>query len=305
MSSSGFLEIEGGVQPALPTTGRSRLWYNNATQEWYVTFPDGSSKKISLPSSAQTNQILTWNGTNWIAKDPILDARRIFFMSEDFVSQSINGNFNLCVFISGGSTSIIDYILFVNLGNRVGVGRLTATNNVNTRAALDSNGNGIFILNNGTTTFRASIFLSSSALAPTNFKVGMWGLGLNGNQTTLNFVRGCYFKIRPQTNGSNIIAVCSEASTHTEVNMGNILETTWYIYEIEVNPSGPSATFRVYLENSTTPLYTTTITSNIPLGVSNLLEPVLYMSTQGGIGTGLAHLYCDYFVLIKVFDDLR
>lgn len=305
MSSSGFLEIEGGVQPALPTTGRSRLWFDTATNDWYVTLPDGTSKRITLPANAQFNQILSWNGTTWAAKDPILDTRRVFYAYEDFVSQSGAGDLNLRNTNSGGGISTTDYGPFSNLGNRAGIIRLQASTANNSRSAVDVNGTGLFILNDGITVFRASVFLSTGTLNPSNFRVGMWGFGLNGNQGVLNFTRGCYFKIRPQTNGSNIIAVCSESNVHTEVNMGPISETTWYTYEIEINSVGPAVVFRVFQEGQTTPLYTQTITSNVPLGVNNLLEPVLYMSTQGGNGTAISYLYCDYFEMYKFFNSIR
>lgn len=304
MSSSGFLEIEGGVQPALPTAGRGRLWFNSSTNEWFVVFSNGNNKQITLPINALNDQVLTWNGSAWVASDPNVNRRRIFSVYDDFISQNGNALVNFRTSISGGGVVVNDYGPFANLGNRVGIVRLAGGTANGNRSALDSQGVGVLIFDDGITTYRASVFLSSGSLTPGNFKVGMWGLGLNGAQTVLNFARGCYFKIRPQTNGSNIIAVCSESSTHTEVNMGNISETTWYLCEIIINSTGPSAVFNVYQDGSTTALYSTTITSNIPLGVNNLVEPILYFSTQGGGGSA-AFLYCDYVELIKVFDNIR
>lgn len=303
--SSGFLEIEGGTQPALPSTNRSRLWYNTSTNEWYVVFSDGTNKRITFPTSAQPNQVLIWNGTSWTTDNLLLPYRNLVQIYEDFISQNGNGALNLRATNLGGGVVTTDLAPINNIGNKIGLVRLTAAATNNTRSGIDCHGNGIFLLDNGVTIFRSSVFLSTNSLVPANNKVGMWGLGLNANQTVLNFARGCYFKVRASTNGSDVLAVCSESSVHTEVSMGPITENSWYTYEIEINSAGPTATFRVYQDGSNSPLYTTTINTNIPTGTTNFVEPLLYFSTQGGAGTAISYLYADYFELIKIFNTIR
>ena len=134
------------------------LWYNTATTKWVNSAIIGSI----LPSGAALNNVLTWNGSAWIAQAPIA-----------FTAIPLSG-----------TTAAITGDLQFTTTNKLYTG--TSEIVLNT-ASIQINGALLDITStnvtcSATTTFSGNVLLSDSAApgAPTAASVTMWADDLNG-----------------------------------------------------------------------------------------------------------------------------
>jgi hypothetical protein len=81
--------------------------------------------------------------------------------------------------------------------------------------------------------------------------------------------------------------VTSSNSTRTTTNSGVLMNTSWNIYQININAAGTQALF--YINGNLVCTHTT----NIPTGASRVTGPRLQILNNGGAGA--ESMYVDFF----------
>lgn len=303
--ASGFLELEGGTQPALPSGGRSRIWFDSTENTWKLLRADGSNQKIALPLPTQVGQVPIWNGTEWVAGRQDIDFKHKSEFLEDWGGNGTVGVFNWDTDqASGGNVSSTQTF---PISTDKAYGRIryrTTALSSASRAGHDrgapecSLGGGAIVVVN------SNWFPTEWTNAANNCRF-LTGLGALGSDATGGGQNdGVYFRIL----GNEVFAVCEDGGVQTSVLVfDSLLSERWYRFHIEVNASGDTASFQLYetYQDGTPPALrgTATITTNLPPATANVGPFNLFNRTAAGAQQ--VDMFQDYFYFKKEYSFER
>lgn len=123
-------------------------------------------------------------------------------------------------------------------------------------------------------------------------------LGFTDSQTASAPTDGLFVNI-----GSNSVSgkTYSNGSTSTTATSHTVDADTWYRASIELNSNATTATFNLFADNSETPLWTDTLSTNIPSGAGRYVGHGVVATNSGT--TAVSLIYLDYMNL-KIDRDL-
>ena len=270
--ASGFYELQGGTQPATPSAGFKRLWFDTAQNRWKILDSAGNNTLVDLPEGIEIGQVLCWNGTEWIADFKSFDYTRTTEWIEDWGGNSAAGSNNWDSDTAGGGQNSSITAFPISTDKHYGRMRYRITAASNSRAGHDR-GSPELSLGAATIKIANSNWFSTEFLDAANNCFFMTGLGSLGSDTTAGVqTDGVYFRVE----GEDVYAVCTDGGVSTsQLVYSGLLSERWYRFEIEVNQLGNQVVFRLYetsesIGSSATLLGTQTVATNIPPTSSNL-----------------------------------
>lgn len=297
--SSGFIEIEGGTQPALPSSGKARLWFNTATNRQEVLLSDGTSIPLSDIVSETENQVLGPNDSFLVYDaenstyrkitgknlSPLAIQNRYLTYDEDeFLGTTSNGKLNWTASVSGTGASAQAGSYGVNGTERaLGVLQLDTGITATGRAYLNR---AIGLLQMGYCSFDQTWRLAVEELsdATNRFQVAF---GFHDNSGAGEATDGVYFRYKDDVNSGQWQCVCREGSIETVVNTSVTVNTIYNRFRIVVNETATEALF--YIND----VLVATILTNLPstggalTGIACKIEKFL--------GTTQRNISIDYF----------
>jgi hypothetical protein len=176
------------------------------------------------------------------------------------------------------------------------------TNAVASRAGSDR-GIADVQLGGGVTNIASNVYFALNTLDPSENVVYETGLSDQGSDFSggvgfPNF--GVFFRINSNGSG-NFEAVCCDSSVATVVDtLINPSVERWYRLEFDVNATATQVDFRIY-DDTPTLLWSGSITSNIPSGSGNFVQPYNQLRHNGVAGTITVQAWQDFYFYRKQF----
>lgn len=295
--SSGFFEIEGGTQPALPSVGNARLFFNTADNTWRVLFPDGSFKIVTLPTPTSAGQAPVWNGTEWVSSNTSFNPKVATEIMEDWAANTAAGVLNWDADTASGGAISTTTNFPISSDLKYGKVRYRVTDSSGSRAGHDRGSPDISITAGHIKILNSNWFSTDffSNQRTNVFRTGMGTLGSDATADTQN--DGVYFKIT----ADSCILICEDGGIKTIVDTGIALNSErWYRFELDIPQAGNLANFKIYetpFIGNEILVVDETITTNIPpassqVGVFNLLK-----ADAAGINSDNNDVWQDYFYM--------
>jgi hypothetical protein len=304
--ASGFYEIEGGTQPALPAAGFGRIWYDTVAQRWKVLLSDGSNTTIEtlnitgqtlLADLALNDEYLIYDVSAAAfrkvrAQDstPLaIENRFITYDEDEFAGTSSAGKLNWTATAAGTAASAQTGTYGVNGTERAfGVLQLDTGSTATGRVALNRLAAQVQL---GYATVQQDWRLALEALSTgtERFLVTFGFISNTGAGTTLpdDHTHGVFFRYRDDLNGGQWQCVCRQANIQTVVDTTVAANTQYNRFRIVINEAGTEALF--YIGGN----LVGTITTNIPTTGGNLVT--IGCKIEKTIGTTQRNLSIDYF----------
>ena len=297
--ASGFYEIQGGTQPALPSSGFGRLWYNTATQSWSVLLSDGTNIPIQNVANLTEKTILLPDDEVSIW-DPALSAYRkikaknlsplaiqnrfLTYDEDEFAGTTTAGKLNWAITTNGTGASGQTGTYGVNGTEKAfGVLQIDTGTTATGRAVLNRLVNQIQL---GYSEYEQVWRLALEELS-TGTERFFVQVGFIDNTAAGEPVDGVYFRYSDNVNSGNWQCICREGSVETVSNTSVAANTNYNIFRININSAGTSAEFRI---NN---VLVATVATNIPSTAGNLTG--IGVKIEKTVGTTQRNLSVDYF----------
>lgn len=256
--ASGFYEIEGGTQPALPQAGKIRIWKDSSDNKTKILYPDGSNFIVTDVHS-ETEKIIVSPNDELLIYDiatsnfkkikasnivPIAIQNRYLTYDEDeFVGTTTAGKLNWAVSVTGTSSSGQQGTYGVNgIERALGVMQIDTGTTATGRACLYRAASAIQM---GYCEFDQIWRMAIEALSSATDRFSIH-LGFISNVTaTGEQVHGAYFRYTDNVNSGNWQCVVRANSVEQVVNTTVPADTAYNIFRIYVNEAGTSALFYI------------------------------------------------------------
>lgn len=274
--SSGFFELEGGSQPALPVGDYIRIWKDNSDNTFKVLFPDGRNVKLSdITSETLKNvilpddEILIYDSSlnsfrKMQARDvtPLaIQTRFVTYDEDEFLASITAGKLGWIVTTSGSGASGQLGVYGVNGTEKaLGVLQLDTGTTATGRATLNRSINTVQM---GYCSFEQVWRLAVEELSTPTERFTVY-CGFIDNTGSGDHSDGVYFRYRDDLNSGQWQCVCREGTIETVVDTSVIVNTVYNIFRIVVNSNATQAMF--YIND----VLVATINSNLPSTQGNL-----------------------------------
>mgnify|MGYP002777140876 CR=1 FL=1 len=297
--ASGFYEIEGGTQPALPTGQSVRIWKDSTDNQLKVLFPDGRNVKLSdivseteilnikpntqiLVYDADTQSFRKVSGINF---SPLAVQNRFATYDEDeFAGTTTAGKLNWNVNTNGTNASGQSGTYGVNGSERAyGVLQLDTGTTSAGRATLNRLINQVQI---GYAYYEQVWRLALEALS-TGAERFLVTFGFIDNTGAGDHSDGVYFRYSDNLNGGQWQCVARQAGVEAVVNTSVAANTIYNIFKIEINTTGTQADF--YIND----VLVASLTSNLPTTQGQFTG--IGAKIEKSIGTTQRNLSIDYY----------
>lgn len=309
MATSGFYELEGGDQPALPTGQNVRIWKDQTTDRLMVLKPDGSNTPLSdIVSETELSQIkpddliLVYDSVSETLKkitgsnlSPLaVQTRYVTYDEDDFITNAATGKLGWTATVSGTGASGQAGTYGVNgIEKALGVVQLDTGTTAAGRATLQRAINQVQL---GYCSFEQVWRLAVEDLS-TALERFLVTMGFIDNTGAGDHVDGVYFRYRDDLNGGQWQCVCRDTSVETVVNTSVVVNTSFNIFKIMINENATEAKFYI---NDT---LVATINSNIP-STSGVFTGI-GAKIEKSVGTTQRNMSIDYFTQKAVWSNGR
>jgi hypothetical protein len=307
--SSGFIEIEGGSQPSLPTGDFIRIWKDNADNSVKILKPNGRNVKISDITSEPIkneiqpdDEILIYDITNnafrkMKAKDIAINAvsiDRVSYEDDDFTTEGTDAKLNWRISTNGTGASVQPSSYGLNGTERVyGVLQIDTGTTSNGRCTLYRLLNRIQM---GYCSFDQTWRLAVEELSTPTDRF-LCHFGFIDNLGTGEHTDGVYFRYSDNLNLGRWQCVCREGNIETSVNTNIAANTNYNVFRIIINENATQATFFINGD------LVATINTNLPSTQGNFTGIGIKIEKQ--LGTTERFLSIDYFKQICVWSSER
>lgn len=302
--ASGRIRVEfDSTSPSTPSAGQSLIYPKGPDGQWCTRRPDGVERQIELPSGANGEQTIKWDETlqQWVLGYPKLAYTRQTQWLEDWGANSSAGSLNWDA--DTANSGAISSTSTVGVGtNRPGVIQYQIVLGSGSRAGNDRNVADVQ-LGGGVTNIASNVYFSLNALDPTEnaiYETGLSDIGsdFTGGAGFPNF--GVFFRVDSGGSG-NFEAVCCDSAVATVVDtLINPSVERWYRLEFDVNETATQVDFRIF-DDTPSLLWSGSITSNIPSGSGNFVQPFNQLRHNGSAGLTTIQVLQDFFFYRKQF----
>lgn len=296
MSTSGFLEIQGGNQPGIPGSGRGRLWFDTSDNFFKVLLPDGRNLKITDIQSEQELSSISSNDLLLVYNTATSSFRRIKI--ENLNPNPLDFYEEVDHFVSGSSAGILNWTI-TNANAGSGAAVISETDPiVNKTFGVVRISTGT--TNSGRTTIHRNVnnFHFGSYSIEQEWRIQLPDLSNASNRYIATFgfidnigagahVDGAYFSYSDNASTGEWECITANNSSYTVMSSGVPANTSYNVFKIRINQAANEVRF--FINNN----LVSTITTNIPTNVSRATG--IGAKIEKTIGTTNRDLRIDYF----------
>ena len=296
--ASGFYEIEGGTQPALPQAGKVRIWKDSTDNKTKILFPDGTNHIISNINS-ETEKTIVGPNDELIVYDPFLSefrkikasnivpiavqTRYVTYDEDEFTAATSLGKLGWTTAAGGSGSSAQMGTYGVNgVEKAIGVLQLdTGTTSTGRFSILRASN----LIQLGFCNFDQVWRLALEALsAPTDRFIASFGF--HDNSAAGDAVDGVYFRYSDNLNAGQWQCVARSNNIETLVNTSVAANANYNIFRIFINETATLAEF--YIND----VLVASIASNIPSVAGQYTG--IQAKIEKTVGTNQRNLSIDY-----------
>lgn len=255
--ASGFYEIEGGTQPALPQAGKIRIWKDSSDNKTKILFPDGTNHIITNLTS-ETEKVIVGPNDELLVFDPVLSelrkikasnivpiavqTRYVTYDEDEFTAATSLGKLGWST--SGGGTGASAQMGTYGVNGvekAFGVVQLDTGTTSTGRFAILRTAN---LLQLGYCTFDQVWRLALEALS-TSTERFIASFGFHDNSGAGDAVDGVYFRYSDNLNSGQWQCVTRSNNIESVINTAVAANANYNIFRIYINENATLAEFYI------------------------------------------------------------